>query len=141
MGATAASSFLHDDSQIPLATGDSVPVTSRPFRLPCNKRRPAPQTSTDSSQNSLPGHVNLGTNANKVDSLDEEVDDLIDASGAQSSKGRKTIKFWTVKIIDSDVTIKPTKLNVREAMERPNSRRIMLRFNNVKQAMEMKPDC
>ncbi|RYR77806.1 hypothetical protein Ahy_A01g002428 [Arachis hypogaea] len=111
MGATAASSFLHDDSQIPLATGDSVPVTSRPFRLPCNKRRPAPQTSTDSSQNSLPGHVNLGTNANKVDSLDEEVDDLIDASGAQSSKGRKTIKFWTVKIIDSDVTIKPTKLN------------------------------
>ncbi|RYR05485.1 hypothetical protein Ahy_B06g085349 [Arachis hypogaea] len=85
----------HDDSRIPPATGDSVPATSCPFRPPHSERRPAPQMSTDSTQNSLPGHVNLGANTNEVDSLEEEVDDLIDASGAQSRKGRKTTEFWT----------------------------------------------
>ncbi|XP_020960002.1 uncharacterized protein LOC107648177 isoform X2 [Arachis ipaensis] len=40
-----------------------------------------------------------------------------------------------VKIIDSDGTIKPAKLSVREAMERTNGRKIMLRFNNAKQAI------
>ncbi|RYR59698.1 hypothetical protein Ahy_A05g025628 [Arachis hypogaea] len=36
---------------------------------------------------------------------------------------------------DSNGTIKPAKLSVREAMERPNGRRIKLRFNNEKQAV------
>ncbi|RYR28874.1 hypothetical protein Ahy_B01g053073 [Arachis hypogaea] len=54
---------------------------------------------------------------------------------AQSRKGRKITEYWTVKIIDSDGTIKLAKLSVREAMERPNGRRIMLRFNNEKQAV------
>ena len=38
-------------------------------------------------------------------------------------------------LIDSDGTIKPAKLSVREAMERTNGRKIMLRFNNAKQAI------
>ncbi|XP_020960389.1 uncharacterized protein LOC110263448 [Arachis ipaensis] len=38
-----------------------------------------------------------------------------------------------IKIINSDGTIKPAKLSVREAMERPNGRRIVLKFNNEKQ--------
>ncbi|KAL4287930.1 hypothetical protein AHAS_Ahas19G0235400 [Arachis hypogaea] len=36
---------------------------------------------------------------------------------------------------DSDGTIKPAKLSVREAIEWPNGRRIMLKFNNKKQAI------
>nr|XP_025616607.1 uncharacterized protein LOC112708898 [Arachis hypogaea] len=40
--------------------------------------------------------------------------------------------FW---LIDSDGTIKPARLSVREAIERPNGRRIILRFNNAKQAI------
>ncbi|RYQ98497.1 hypothetical protein Ahy_B07g086228 [Arachis hypogaea] len=39
---------------------------------------------------------------------------------------------------DYDSTIKPARLSVREAMERPNGRRIMLRFNNTKQAIRDK---
>ncbi|KAL4392158.1 hypothetical protein AHAS_Ahas03G0317100 [Arachis hypogaea] len=57
--------------------------------------------STNSVQNSLPGHLNLDANANEVPLLDEEVDDLFDASGAQSHRGHKTTEFWTVKIIGS----------------------------------------
>ncbi|RYR16505.1 hypothetical protein Ahy_B04g073536 [Arachis hypogaea] len=68
-----------------------------------------------------------------MDSIDQEVDDRLVASRAQSRKRRKTTEYWTVKTIDSDGTIKPAKLSVREAMERPNGRRIMLRFNNEKQ--------
>ncbi|XP_025652205.1 uncharacterized protein [Arachis hypogaea] len=91
--------------------------------------------STNNAQNSLPGNLNLDANANEVPLLDEEVDDLLDASGAQSHRGRKTTELWTVKIIDSDGTIKPSKLSVREALEWPNGRKIVLKFNNAKQAI------
>ncbi|RYQ91912.1 hypothetical protein Ahy_B09g097969 [Arachis hypogaea] len=101
-----ASAVHHDDSQNP-----------RLFRPLHSELRPAPQTSTNSIQNSEPGHVNLDANATK------------------SRKGYKTTKFWMVKIIDSDGTIKPAKLSVREAIEWPNGRRIMLKFNNKKQAI------
>ncbi|XP_020966228.1 uncharacterized protein LOC110266260 [Arachis ipaensis] len=141
-GATATSDPHHDGSQIHPnsgdsvpTSGDSVPATSRPFRPPRSKPRPAPQMSTNSVQNSLPGHLNLDANANEETLVDEEVDDLHDASGAQSRRGRKTTEFWAVKTIDSDGTIKPAKLSVREAMERPNGRKIVLRFNNAKQAI------
>ncbi|RYR33841.1 hypothetical protein Ahy_A10g048489 [Arachis hypogaea] len=119
-GATATSDSHHDGSQILPTSGDSVPAsgdsvltTSRPFRLPRSEPRPAPQMSTNSAQNSLPGHLNLDANANEVPLFDEEVDDLIDAFGAQSHRGRKTTEFWTVKIIGS----------------------IVLMFNNAKQAI------
>ncbi|KAL4344930.1 hypothetical protein AHAS_Ahas11G0227600 [Arachis hypogaea] len=54
---------------------------------------------------------------------------------SQSRKGRKTTEFWEVKIIDSDGTIKPARISVREAMERPNGRKVVLRFNSTKQAI------
>nr|XP_025628552.1 uncharacterized protein LOC112721729 [Arachis hypogaea] len=129
-------SALHqDDSEIPQASCGSVHTTVRPFRPPRSEPRPAPQTRTYSSQNSEPGHLNLDANAQEVDSIDQEVDDSFVASKAQSRKGRKTTEYWTVKTIDSNGTIKPAKLSVREAMERPNGRRIVLRFNNEKQAV------
>ncbi|QHN97424.1 uncharacterized protein DS421_18g627250 [Arachis hypogaea] len=86
--------------------------------------------------NSEPCHKNLDANTDWVDSLDQEVDDQsFVASGAQSHKGCKTTEFWRVKIIDADGTIKPAKLSMKEAMERPNGKRIVLRFNNTKQAI------
>nr|XP_029149651.1 uncharacterized protein LOC112754440 isoform X2 [Arachis hypogaea] len=140
--ANATSDPHHDGSQIHPNNGDSVPAsgdlvsaTSRPFHPPRSEPRPAPQMSTNSVRNSLPGHLNLDANANEETLLDEEVDNLHDASGAQSRKGRKTTEFWAVKTIDSDGTIKPAKLSVREAMERPNGRKVVLRFNNAKQAI------
>ncbi|KAL4394791.1 hypothetical protein AHAS_Ahas02G0187300 [Arachis hypogaea] len=81
-------------------------------------------------QNSEPGHVNLAANANDVDSVNQETDDPFVDSRAQNRKGRKTTEFSEVKIIDN-----PTRLSVREAMERPNGRKIVLRFNNAKQAI------
>ncbi|XP_052111538.1 uncharacterized protein LOC127742849 [Arachis duranensis] len=99
------------------------------------KVRPAPQTSTNSIQNSLTGHLNLDANANEEPLVEEEVDELHDAPVVQSRRGRKTTEFWTVKIINSEGTIKRAKLSVRDAMARPNGRKIMLRFNNAKQAV------
>ncbi|RYR15585.1 hypothetical protein Ahy_B04g072420 [Arachis hypogaea] len=129
-------SALHQDgSEIPQASCGSVHTTVRPFRPPRSEPRPAPQTRTYSSQNSEPGHLNLDANAQEMDSIDQEVDDSFVASKAQSRKGRKTTEYWTVKTIDSNGTIKPAKLSVMEAMERPNGRRIVLRFNNEKQAV------
>ncbi|RYQ84589.1 hypothetical protein Ahy_B10g104016 [Arachis hypogaea] len=116
-------------------SSDSVPATARPFIPPRSVPRPAPQTSTTNIQNSEPGHVNLAANANNVDSLDQQADDPVINSSAQRRKRRKTTEFWAVKIIDSDGTIKPTRLSVREAMERPNGRKIVLRFNRAKQAI------
>ncbi|KAL4316487.1 hypothetical protein AHAS_Ahas15G0290000 [Arachis hypogaea] len=75
----------------------------------------------------------LKGNAPEVESRDHEVDDHFSASGAQSRKRHKTTEFWIVKIIESDGTVKPARLSVREAMERPNGRRIVLRFNNEMQ--------
>ncbi|KAL4357657.1 hypothetical protein AHAS_Ahas09G0208600 [Arachis hypogaea] len=83
-------------------------------------------------------------NANDVDSVDQEADDSFVDSRAQNHKGRKTTEFWKVRIIDnyyiwlidSDGTIKLARLSVREAMEWPNGRKIVLRFNNAKQAIE-----
>ncbi|RYR77908.1 hypothetical protein Ahy_A01g002609 [Arachis hypogaea] len=113
-GANATSDSHHDGSEIHPnsgdsvpASGDSVPATSRPFRPPRNEET----------------------------LLDEEVDNLHDASGTQIRRGRKTTEFWAVRTIDSDGTIKPAKLSVREAMKRPNGRKIVLRFNNAKQAI------
>ncbi|QHN96124.1 uncharacterized protein [Arachis hypogaea] len=77
-----ASVSHHDDSQIPPDSGDSVPATSRPLLLPLSEPRLAPQSSTNSIQNSEPGYVNLAASANDVDSLDQEVDDPSVASGA-----------------------------------------------------------
>ncbi|KAL4314907.1 hypothetical protein AHAS_Ahas15G0132000 [Arachis hypogaea] len=91
----------HDNSQIPLTSGDGVPATSCPFHPPRSKPRPAPQTSTNSAQNLELGHENLDTIANEEDSLDQEVDNFFVASGAQSHKGRKTIEFWTIPMPQS----------------------------------------
>ncbi|RYR63051.1 hypothetical protein Ahy_A04g020838 [Arachis hypogaea] len=96
----------------------------------CSVPRLAPQTSTNNIQNSESGHVNLAVNANDVDSIDQEADDPFVDSRAQSRKGRKTTEFWEVKIIDN-----PAILSMREAIERPNGRKIVLRFNNAKQAI------
>ncbi|RYR04769.1 hypothetical protein Ahy_B06g084544 [Arachis hypogaea] len=116
--APSPTSALHlNDSEIPQASCGSVHTTVRPFRPPRSEPRPAPQTRTYSSQNLEPGHVHLDANAHEVDSIDQEVDDRFVTSRAQNSDG----------------TIKLAKLSVREAMERPNGRRIMLRFNNEKQ--------
>ncbi|XP_072092204.1 uncharacterized protein [Arachis hypogaea] len=129
-----ASASHYDDAQILLTSGDGVPATSCLFRPSRNEPRPAPQISTSSLHNSEPCHENLDANVDEVDSLDQEVDDQsFVASGAQSRKGHKTTEFWTVKIINADGTMKPAKLSVREAMERPNGRRIVLKFNNIKQ--------
>ncbi|XP_057761058.1 uncharacterized protein LOC130981484 [Arachis stenosperma] len=141
-GANATSDSHHDGSEIHPnsgdsvpASGDSVPATSRPFRPPRSEPRPAPQMSTHSVRNSLPDHLSLDANADEETLLDEEVDNLHDASGTQIRRGRKTTEFWAVRTIDSDGTIKPAKLSVREAMKRPNGRKIVLRFNNAKQAI------
>ncbi|XP_016170272.1 uncharacterized protein LOC107612955 [Arachis ipaensis] len=132
--APSPTSALHqDDSKIPPASCGSVQTTVRPFCPPRSEPRPAPQTRIYSSQNSELGHVDLDENAHEADSIDQEVDDRFAASRAQNRRGRKTTEYWTVKTIDSDGIIKPAKVSVREAMERPNGRRIMLRFNNEKQ--------
>ncbi|XP_057720004.1 uncharacterized protein LOC130934454 [Arachis stenosperma] len=130
-----ASASHRDDSHILPDSGDRFAGTSRPFLPPRSVPRPTTQTSTNNIQNSEPGHVNLAANANDVDSLDQEADDPLVDTSAQSRKGRKTTEFWAVKIIDSDGTIKSVKLIVREAMKRPNGRKIVLRFNNTKQAI------
>ncbi|XP_016164486.2 uncharacterized protein LOC107607005 [Arachis ipaensis] len=122
------------DSQVLPAGGDGIPPTSRPFRPPRSEPRPATQMSANSVHNSELGQETLlEANAPEVESRDHEDDDHSSASGAQSRKRRKTTEFWTVKIIDSDGTVKPARLSVREAMERPNGRRIVLRFNNEMQ--------
>nr|XP_025679435.1 uncharacterized protein LOC112779404 [Arachis hypogaea] len=133
--ALAARAPQSDSGDSVPASGNSVPATSRPFRPPRSEPRPAPQMSTHSVRNSLPDHLNLDANADEETLLDEEVDNLHDASGTQIPRGRKTTKFWAVRTIDSDGTIKPAKLSVREAMKRPNGRKIVLRFNNAKQAI------
>ncbi|RYR08415.1 hypothetical protein Ahy_B05g076090 [Arachis hypogaea] len=114
-----ASAAHRDDSEILPDSGDSVPATARPFLPPRSVPRPAPQTSTTNIQNSELGHVNLAANTNDVDSLDQEDNDPIVDPSAQNSDG----------------TVKPARLSVREAMERPNGRRIVLRFNSAKQAI------
>ncbi|RYR17388.1 hypothetical protein Ahy_B03g062152 [Arachis hypogaea] len=141
-GANVTLDSHHDGSQIlPTngesvpASGDSVPATSRPFRPPRSEPRSVPQTSTNSTQNSLTGQLYLDANANEESLVEEEVDELHDAPVVQSRRGRKTTEFWTVKIIDSEGNFKPAKLSVRDAMARPNGRKIMLRFNNAKQAI------
>ncbi|XP_057751665.1 uncharacterized protein LOC130969793 [Arachis stenosperma] len=132
--APSPTSALHqDESEIPQASYGGVHTTVRPFRPPRSEPRPAPQTRTYSSQNSELGSDQVDTNAHEVDSIDQEVDDRSVASRAQSRKGRKTTEYWTVKTIDSDGTIKAANISVREAMERSNGRRIVLRFNNEKQ--------
>ncbi|KAL4382151.1 hypothetical protein AHAS_Ahas04G0204800 [Arachis hypogaea] len=52
--------------------------------------------------------------------------------GRLRSSRHLKVYMW---LVDSNGTIKPAKLSVREAMERPNGRRIMLRFNSEKQAV------
>ncbi|XP_057722863.1 uncharacterized protein LOC130936736 [Arachis stenosperma] len=135
MAPPLVSASYRDDSQILPDSGDSIPTASRTFLLPRSVPRPALQMSTNNIQNSEPGHVNLAANANDVDSVDQEADDPFVDSRAQNLKGRKTTEFWEVKIIDFDGIIKPARLSVREAMERPNGRKIVLRFNNAKQAI------
>ncbi|RYR53898.1 hypothetical protein Ahy_A06g029144 [Arachis hypogaea] len=130
----ASASHRYDFHILP-DSGNSVPGTSRTFLPPRSVPRPVTQMSTNNIQNSESGHVNLAANANYVDSLDQEADDPFVDSSAQSRKGRKTTEFWAVKIIDSDGTIKSAKLIVREAMKQPNGRKIVLRFNNTKQAI------
>ncbi|KAL4397182.1 hypothetical protein AHAS_Ahas01G0166300 [Arachis hypogaea] len=141
---------LHqDESEFPQASYGDVHTTVRPFRPPRSEPRPAPQTRTYSSQNSELGSDQLDTNAHEVDSIDQEVDDRSIASRAQSRKGRKTTEYgmissckWSTTetyitiynwLVDSDGTIKAANISVREAMERLNGRRIVLRFNNEKQ--------
>ncbi|KAL4276434.1 hypothetical protein AHAS_Ahas20G0206800 [Arachis hypogaea] len=124
-----------DDSENLPDSGDSVPPTSRPFLPPRSVPRLAPQTSTTNNQNSEPSHVNSADNANDVDSVDQAADESFVDSRAQTRKGRKTTEFWEVRTIDSDGTIKPARLSVREAMEWPNGRKIILRFNKAKQAI------
>ncbi|XP_072082315.1 uncharacterized protein [Arachis hypogaea] len=135
MAPSPASATHRDDSEILPDSGDSVPPTSRPFLPPRNVPRPAPQTSTTTIQNSEPSRVNSTDNANDVDSVDQEADDSFVDSRAQNHKGRKTTEFWKVRIINFDSTIKPARLSIREAMERPNGRKIVLRFNKAKQAI------
>ncbi|RYR77905.1 hypothetical protein Ahy_A01g002603 [Arachis hypogaea] len=118
-----ASATHRDDSEIFSDSGDNVHPTSRPFLPPRSVPRPAPQTSTTTIQNSEPSRVNSTDNANVVDSVDQEVDDLFVDSIAQNRKGRKPTVFWEVRIIDSDGTIKPARLS------------IVLRFNKAKQAI------
>ncbi|RYQ95135.1 hypothetical protein Ahy_B08g090181 [Arachis hypogaea] len=108
------------DSQVLPAGGDGIPPTSHPFRPPRNEPRPTIQMSANSVHNSELGQETLlEGNAPEVESRDHEVDDHFSSSEAQSCKRRKTTEFWT-----------PARLSVREAMERPNGRRIVLRFNN-----------
>ncbi|RYQ84296.1 hypothetical protein Ahy_B10g103464 [Arachis hypogaea] len=129
-----ASGSHQADFQVLPAGGDGIPPTSRPFRPPHNEPRPATQMSAKSIHNSELGQKTfLEGNAPEVESRDHEVDDHFSASGAQSHKRHKTTEFWAVKIIDSDGTVNPTRLSMREAMERPNGRRIVLRFNNEMQ--------
>ncbi|RYR29472.1 hypothetical protein Ahy_B01g053873 [Arachis hypogaea] len=132
--APSPASAAHDSEILP-DSGDNIPATARPFLPPRSVPRPAQQTSTTNIQNSESGHVNLAANANDVDSLDQQADDHIFYSSAQRCKRHKTTEFWTFKIIDSDGTIKPARLSVREAIERPNARKIVLRFNRAKQAI------
>ncbi|RYR59497.1 hypothetical protein Ahy_A05g025391 [Arachis hypogaea] len=120
-----------DDSQILPDSGDSVPPTSHHFLLPCSVPRPAPQTSTNNSQDSELGHVNLAADAHDVDSLEQEADDPFVNTRSQSRKGRKTTEFWEVKIIAD-------KNKHEEAMERPNGRKVVHRFNSAKQAIRDK---
>ncbi|RYR09538.1 hypothetical protein Ahy_B05g077889 [Arachis hypogaea] len=114
-----ASAFHCDDSQILPDSGDSVPPTSCPFLPPRSE--------------SEPDHVNLAADAHDVDFPDQEADDPFVNPRSQSRKGHKTTEFWEVKIIDFDGTIKPARISVREAMERPNGRKVMLRFKSAKQ--------
>ncbi|RYR28549.1 hypothetical protein Ahy_B01g052693 isoform A [Arachis hypogaea] len=91
--------------------------------------------------NSEPSHVNSADNANDIDSVDQQVDDSFVESRAQNRKGRKTTEFWEVRIIDSNGTIKPVRLSVKEAMERPNGRKIVLRSTMQSKQLETKLDC
>ncbi|RYR15499.1 hypothetical protein Ahy_B04g072255 [Arachis hypogaea] len=101
MALPPASASHCDESQTLPDSGDSVPATSRPFLLPRNVSMPAPQTSTNSVQNSESGHVNLAANANDVDSLDQEADDpfveIIGSDYGKFSISRESLHKITTK--------------------------------------------
>ncbi|RYR57154.1 hypothetical protein Ahy_A05g022899 [Arachis hypogaea] len=146
--APSQTSALHqDDSEISLKRCGSVHTIERPFCPPRSEPRPAPQTRTYSSQNSEPGHVHLDADAHdKLTTAWLLLELKVAKDGRPQSIGRVCVIYFSsckrsttetyIKVynwlVDYDGTIKPAKLSVREAMERPNGRRIMLRFNNEK---------
>ncbi|RYR13349.1 hypothetical protein Ahy_B04g070395 isoform E [Arachis hypogaea] len=111
-------------------TGAAPTSSLRPFRPPRTELLPAPQPSANGAQHSEPPDEDLDPEADEVDSFEQHVDNLFAASEALKCKRRKTTKFWDVKTIESDGTIKQLHLSVREAMKPPNGRNIVLRFND-----------
>ncbi|RYR32017.1 hypothetical protein Ahy_B01g056994 [Arachis hypogaea] len=132
IGSTAASSVPHVDGLIPPSGGTGATLISslRPFRPPRTEPLPAPQTYTNGAQHSEPPDEDLDSEADEVDSFEQYVDNLFAASEALKHKTHKTTKFWDVKTIESNGTIKQLHLSVREAMKSPNGRKIVLRFND-----------
>ncbi|KAL4293492.1 hypothetical protein AHAS_Ahas18G0133500 [Arachis hypogaea] len=135
VGFTAASTSQRADCPIPPPNGSGAPASSslRPFRPPQSEPLHAPQASTNDVLNSEPDAEDIDPEADEVDSFDQHVDNLFAASDAQKRKGRKTIEFWDVKILESDGTIKQVKLSAKEAMKPPNGRKVVLRFNSALQ--------
>ncbi|RYR67267.1 hypothetical protein Ahy_A03g013586 [Arachis hypogaea] len=116
IGSAAASSVPQVDGLIPPSGGSGAAPTSSlcPFRPPRTEPPPALQTCTNGAQHSeLPD-----------EDLDPEADEAL------KRKRHKTTEFWDVKTIESDGTIKQLHLSVREAIKPPNSRKIVLMFND-----------
>ncbi|RYR77424.1 hypothetical protein Ahy_A01g001878 [Arachis hypogaea] len=111
--------------------------TKKPkLRLGCQQLQTAPPPASASHRDDSQILPDSGDSVPTTShSLDQEAGDPFVDTSAQSRKGHKTIEFWEIKIIDSDGTIKPTKLSVRVAMERLNDRKIVLKFNNANQAI------
>ncbi|RYR66773.1 hypothetical protein Ahy_A03g012831 [Arachis hypogaea] len=131
-----ATSTLHQaDYPILPPSGGGAPASSslRPFHPPRSEPPPAPRTCTHDVQNSKPDAKDLDTEADEVDSFEQHVDNLFAASDAQKRKGCKSTKFWDVKTIEFNGTIKHVKMSVKEAMKPPNRRKIVLRFNSALQ--------
>ncbi|RYQ96565.1 hypothetical protein Ahy_B08g092362 [Arachis hypogaea] len=121
VGFHAASTSQRAHCPIPLSSGSGAPRI-----LVFTPLSSAPQRTT-------PDAEDLDPEVDEVDSFDQYVDNLFAASDAQKHKGHKTTEFWDVKTTESDGTIKPVKLSVKEAMKPTNGRKIVLRFNSALQ--------
>ncbi|RYR54056.1 hypothetical protein Ahy_A06g029305 [Arachis hypogaea] len=137
--APPASSPSADDDWLipppPINGGVSAAAPLRPFRPSRTEPRPEPQTANGVQVTEL-CNEDVDPEANEVDSFEEHIDRMFATSDVEKHKGRQTIEFWDVELIDSDGIVKQVKMNVREAMERSlNGSKVILRFNDKLQAV------
>ncbi|MED6108081.1 hypothetical protein PIB30_020177 [Stylosanthes scabra] len=104
--APVASSIQQDDPPISSAGGGVPAATScRPFRPPRIETVPSPQLNITDNQNQGTQDEDVNPLANDVDSFDDHVDRLFEASDAGNRRGRRTANHRLVNVIDKNFLI------------------------------------